>query len=79
MINITCGLASVYVCSSHDAKRIGLGYKDATPQKSPKRCVEVQDSRPKEAQENSEEIQKVGRASALVAHQTCPLCTGQSV
>jgi hypothetical protein len=26
----------------------------------PKRCVEVQDSRPKEIQENSEEIQEVG-------------------
>jgi hypothetical protein len=33
--------------------------------KSPKRCVKVQDSRPKEAQENSEEIQKVGRQPAL--------------
>jgi hypothetical protein len=31
----------------------------------PKRCVEVQDSRPKEAQENSEEIQEVGSQPAL--------------
>jgi hypothetical protein len=30
----------------------------------PKRCVEVQDSRPKEIQENSEEIQEVGSQPA---------------
>jgi hypothetical protein len=31
----------------------------------PKRCVEVQDSRPKEAQENSKEIEEVGGQAAL--------------
>jgi hypothetical protein len=45
--------ASVYNCSSHDAKRIGLRkWGCNTSKEDIKRCIKVQDSRTKEARRN---------------------------
>jgi hypothetical protein len=58
--------ASVCVYSSHDGKRIGLkALRMQHFKRRPKRCVEVQDSRTKEAQGNNEEIHEVGSQPAL--------------